>query len=180
MDIHMPVMDGLEAAAKINALQTGTPIVAMTANILSTDKELYIKSGMPDYLGKPFTSQMLWRCLLKYFTPVKHKQVSENTLNEEDAAMQKIFQTSFVNENQNRFVEIASAIKNNDLELAHRLAHSLKGNAGQIGKTRLQSAAADVELTLKNREKPVTEEQLKTLETELNIVLKELAPLRTR
>ncbi|WP_461247351.1 ATP-binding protein [Treponema sp. R6D11] len=66
MDIHMPVMDGLEAASIINKLQTGTPIVAMTANILSTDKELYKRNGMPDYLGKPFTSQVLWRCLLKF------------------------------------------------------------------------------------------------------------------
>ncbi|MDR0473412.1 MAG: response regulator, partial [Treponema sp.] len=54
MDIHMPVMDGLEAASIINKLQTGSPIVAMTANIMSTDRELYKMNGMPDYVGKPF------------------------------------------------------------------------------------------------------------------------------
>jgi signal transduction histidine kinase/CheY-like chemotaxis protein len=177
MDIHMPVMDGLEAASIINKLQTGTPIVAMTANILSTDKELYKRNGMPDYLGKPFTSQILWRCLLKYFKPVKKETVQENTIDEEELAVQRIFQLSFVKENQKRFDEIADALKANDFILAHRLAHALKANAGQIGKTRLQSAAADIEQTIKNGEKKVTEEQLKTLETEMNIVLKELAPL---
>jgi len=182
MDIHMPVMDGLETASKINELQTGTPIVAMTANILSTDKELYKTSGMPDYIGKPFTSQMLWRCLLKYLKPIKHDTVPENALNEEDLNKEdlevlRIFQSSFVKENQKSFNKLANAIKTNDLELAFRLAHSLKSNAGQIGKTRLQAAAKDIESTLMNKEKPITEEQLRTLETEMNIVLKELAPL---
>jgi CheY-like chemotaxis protein len=57
MDIHMPAMDGLEAASKIIALQSGTPTVAMTANIMSQDRELYRMNGMPDCVGKPFTSQ---------------------------------------------------------------------------------------------------------------------------
>jgi len=59
MDIHMPVMDGLEASVKIHELETGVPVVAMTANIMSNDKELYNASGMSDYIGKPFTSQEL-------------------------------------------------------------------------------------------------------------------------
>ena len=177
MDIHMPVMDGIEAASIINKLQTGTPIVAMTANILSTDKELYKRNGMFDYLGKPFTSQVLWRCLLKYFTPIKKETVQGNAIDEEELAVQRIFQISFIKENQKRFDEIANALKANDLILAHRLAHSLKANAGQIGKSRLRAAAADIEHTIKNGEKKVTEEQLKNLETEMNIVLKELAPL---
>jgi len=175
MDIHMPVMDGLEAASIINTLQTGTPIVAMTANIMSTDKELYKMNGMPDYLGKPFTSQMLWRCLMKYFTPVKKETRSENAWAEEDRAMRRISQLNFVKDNQKRFDEIACAIKTNDIKLAYRLAHSLKSNAGQIGKPRLQAAAADLELALKKDSS--ADEKLKLLETELNIVLKELAPM---
>jgi len=70
MDINMPVMDGLEATAKIIDLDTGVPIVAMTANVLSHLVDLYMKSGMSDFIGKPFTSKDLWRCLLKYLKPV--------------------------------------------------------------------------------------------------------------
>jgi len=51
MDIFMPVMDGLEAAANIAALGTDTPIVAMTANIMASDLENYRKHGLPDYVG---------------------------------------------------------------------------------------------------------------------------------
>jgi signal transduction histidine kinase/DNA-binding response OmpR family regulator len=177
MDTHMPVMDGLEAASIINSLQTGTPIVAMTANIMSTDSELYKTNGMPDFLGKPFTSQMLWRCLMKYFTPVKQETSHKNAEAEEDMEMRRVAQLSFVKYNQQKFDEIANAIKTNDIKQAHRLAHALKSNAGQIGKIRLQAVASDLELALKDGENPVTEEQLKTLETEMNLVLNELAPL---
>jgi len=70
MDIHMPVMDGLEASAKIIELKQGIPIIAMTANIMSGDWDIYEKSGMNGCVGKPFTSQELWRCLLKYLSPL--------------------------------------------------------------------------------------------------------------
>ncbi|MDR2965795.1 MAG: response regulator [Treponema sp.] len=73
MDMFMPVMDGIDAATQILALNTGTPIVAMTANIMASDLENYRKHGMPDYIGKPFTSQELWSVLLKYLKPVKDK-----------------------------------------------------------------------------------------------------------
>ena len=66
MDMFMPVMDGMEAASKILALNTGIPIVAMTANAMADDLEKYKENGMPDCLGKPFTSQELWRILRKY------------------------------------------------------------------------------------------------------------------
>jgi len=69
MDMYMPVMDGIEAAGRIRGLNTGVPIVAMTANIMSDEIELYLKSGMSDCLGKPFKSQELWHCLMRYFTP---------------------------------------------------------------------------------------------------------------
>jgi signal transduction histidine kinase/DNA-binding response OmpR family regulator len=178
MDIHMPVMDGLEAASIINKLQTGTPIVAMTANIMSTDRELYKMNGMPDYVGKPFTSQILWQCLMKYFTPVKKEnRQQENAWKEDDMALQRIAQSNFVKDNQNKFNEIADAIKTNDIKLAHRLAHTLKGNAGQIGRRGLQSAASGVEQALKDGNNLVTGDQLKILETELKKALDELEPL---
>jgi len=72
MDMHMPVMDGLEAAAEIIKLNVGVPVIALTANIMSDDMEIYKDSGMNDCLGKPFSSQELWHCLLKYLTPLEN------------------------------------------------------------------------------------------------------------
>ncbi|MDR0655787.1 MAG: response regulator [Treponema sp.] len=71
MDIHMPVMDGLEASKKLSELGNKTPVIAMTANVMTQEKEIYAKHGMKGYLSKPFLVQELWACLLKYLTPLE-------------------------------------------------------------------------------------------------------------
>ncbi len=70
MDIHMPVMDGLEATKQILGLGCKTPIVALTANVMVHDRENYLKQGMQSCLSKPFQSRELWDCLLHYLTPI--------------------------------------------------------------------------------------------------------------
>jgi len=69
MDMQMPVMDGFEATARINALGTGVPIVALAANVMAADLEDYKRSGLMDCIGKPFQTWDLWRCLLSILTP---------------------------------------------------------------------------------------------------------------
>ena len=71
MDIYMPVMDGLDAAKRILDLDENAKILAMTANVMPDDREIYKRRGMIDCVGKPFTSQELWACLLKYLEPIK-------------------------------------------------------------------------------------------------------------
>jgi len=177
MDMHMPVMDGLEASEKIKELHTGVPIVAMTANIMFNDREIYKKSGMIECVGKPFTSQELWRCLLKYFTPKIPGSDYKNTKLEASLEFQKKLQSMFVKGNDNKYQEIIDALEADDIVLAHRLAHSLKGDAGNVGKIILQSAATTVEQNLKNGKKLVTAEQLNILKMELDIVLNEFKAL---
>ena len=177
MDIHMPVMDGLEAASAIEKMNTGTPLVAMTANIMARDRELYEASGLPDFISKPFTSLELWRCLMKYLTPKKQEVVDGLKQAEADMRLRRQLQISFVKENRTKFDQIITALDNDDVKLAHRLAHNLKSNAGQIGKTELYKAAAMVEGLLKNGNNMVSENSLAYLETHLNAVLDELTPL---
>jgi len=181
MDMHMPVMDGLEASAKIREIAPSLPIVAMTANIMADDMDVYKASGMKDCVCKPFTSQELWRCLLKYFTPVKKDEmlpddtIDIGSLPESDAEFQKTLKKVFYNSSLNKFNEINEAIGKKDIKLAHRLAHTLKGNAGQIGKTDLQKAAAQVEHHLRDGINLVTEELFETLKKELDSVLSEFS-----
>ena len=176
MDIFMPVMDGIEAATKINALNTGTPVVAVTANVMTGELERYKEHGMPDSLGKPFTSQELWRTLLKYFKPTSSTFVDEEEHAQKTSEMQKDLSISFARSNQMKYHEIEEAVSSGDMVLAHRLAHSLKSNAGQIGKEELKNAAASIEDLLAKNETPHPDMML-LLKTELESVLLELTPL---
>jgi CheY-like chemotaxis protein len=169
MDVHMPIMDGLEAAAKIMKLNKEIPIVAITANIMPSDMQMYKESGMIDCLGKPFSSNELWRCLMKYLKPIRWQNANEN-IEAESEFMHRLID-DFIKSNQTRIAEIRLAIKTGDIKLAHRMAHSLKSNAGHLGKTHLQQAAADVEYRLQNNNNLVTEEHLNILEKELNETL---------
>ncbi|MCL2055642.1 MAG: response regulator [Oscillospiraceae bacterium] len=177
MDMFMPVMDGIEAASKIKELQTGTPIVAMTANIMASDLENYRRHGMPDYVGKPFTSQELWRVLLKYFNPIEPPPESSGRPAPDESALRKSLRLGFVKNNRGKYAEITEAIGAGDIKLAHRLAHTLKGNAGLIEQPGLQSAAAKVEAAIQGGALTVPEEDMQSLEAQLSQVLDELLPL---
>jgi PAS domain S-box-containing protein len=57
MDVHMPEVDGLEAARRIRGLGTraaGIPIIALTADAIAGAREKYAAAGMDDFLSKPF------------------------------------------------------------------------------------------------------------------------------
>jgi CheY-like chemotaxis protein len=177
MDIHMPVMDGLEAASKIAALGVQTPIVALTANILINDLELYTQSGMSGHLGKPFTSQELWRCLATHLSPEKPEHEVSRDTDADDELLQHRIKLLFVKSNQHTFAEFQKALAKKNIKLAHRLVHTLKSNAAHIGEERLREAAATAEGMLLNGKNLLTDEQGYILETELAAVLEKLSPL---
>lgn len=60
MDIQMPVMDGLAATREIRRSALHQPyIIALTANAMPEEREIYLKNGMDDYISKPMTLEKL-------------------------------------------------------------------------------------------------------------------------
>ncbi|NCB12630.1 MAG: response regulator [Erysipelotrichia bacterium] len=71
MDINMPIMDGIETLKEIKKYEKEhqkihTPIIALTANAIQTDKEKYIEDGMDGYLSKPIVNAELIKLLDLY------------------------------------------------------------------------------------------------------------------
>ncbi|MBI9018302.1 MAG: response regulator [Phycisphaerae bacterium] len=81
MDMQMPVMDGLEATKKIRkAGYSDLPIVAMTANAFTRDRERCLESGMNDFLSKPINKN-------KVLGRIKKWVLKEEVSPEDDLAM---------------------------------------------------------------------------------------------
>jgi two-component system sensor histidine kinase BarA len=66
LDLHMPVMDGLQAAQTIRRFNTKTPIIALTANQFPEERSQSMLSGMNDLLTKPFDQDSLSHMLAKW------------------------------------------------------------------------------------------------------------------
>ena len=82
MDIHMPDMDGVEAARGIRALfpehaRPGAgrpPIVALTANAFAEDRAAYLAAGLDDYLAKPFEKEDLTALLVRWYPAAENHE----------------------------------------------------------------------------------------------------------
>jgi|GEM_PF-2615052 len=74
LDCHMPVLDGWETARQLRNLESAlggarTPVIALTANAMSGDRERCLAAGMDDYLPKPIRQADLERTLARWLRP---------------------------------------------------------------------------------------------------------------
>ena len=83
MDHMMPEMDGIEATEYIRQLDTGDgyyaklPIVALTANVISGMKEMFLDNGLDDYLAKPIELTKLDEVLDRWIPEAKREERAE-------------------------------------------------------------------------------------------------------
>ncbi|WP_084461480.1 PAS domain S-box protein [Curvibacter gracilis] len=178
MDMQMPVMDGLEATRAIRA-QPDTrhlPVIAMTANAMAADRELCLAAGMNDHLAKPVNPDDLWRVLARWLKPTG-RQPGPLPVREGDAipvslpteiagldvslglkrvmgkrSLYRSMLDRFVAGQQATLRELPQALAAQDWPLAERLAHNLKGLAGNLGASALQQRAAELEGAIGRRE----------------------------
>lgn len=70
MDVHMPLMDGIEATKRIRAMERGdaasVPIIAMTADAFDKEKAKTLDAGMNCHLPKPIDPNLLYKTISKY------------------------------------------------------------------------------------------------------------------
>jgi two-component system sensor histidine kinase BarA len=182
MDVHMPAMDGIEATRRIRILQEGgkaTPVVALTANALSGDRERYLAAGMDDYLEKPLTEEALRKTIEKWvpLAPV----CAQSAGKKEEWSVEEDFpasphsdlpiidgglgmeraggcRQSWLASLRMQLAELPpcldalqAALSASDFEKVEALAHRLRGGALYCGISALEIAAMRLEVACRNR-----------------------------
>jgi CheY-like chemotaxis protein len=155
MDCQMPVMDGFTAARRIRELERRggrgkrLPIIALTANVMSEDRENCIAAGMDAHLGKPIEAAQLVACLLRYLKPdAGRPEVDMDALREltgGDTDFERELVATFVSSGDQCLAEILSALRVSDLATIGKRAHALKGASANIHASGLAAAASSLE-----------------------------------
>jgi CheY-like chemotaxis protein len=153
MDCQMPVMDGFEATKLIRARETTTgqhtPIVAMTANALDSDKDRCFQAGMDDFLAKPFQAQEL-SDKLKRWVKIESRGVVDWAVLHDLAAktnstvVTRLIQ-SFLKTLPASLKEIREAVKTGDRPSLRAWSHQLKSSSASLGALELNKLCVRVE-----------------------------------
>ena len=154
MDCQMPVMDGFTATRCIRDNEcrnnrSRIPIIALTANVMSEDREQCIAAGMDAHLGKPLESSQLADCLSRYVQVGSvANAVDLDALREltgGDAEFERELVETFVSSGDKCLADIVAALRVSDMDTIGKRAHSLKGASANIHAHTLTAAASNLE-----------------------------------
>ncbi|RLU00578.1 MAG: hybrid sensor histidine kinase/response regulator, partial [Ketobacter sp.] len=167
MDCQMPEMDGYQATRCIRAGEAGNayrdiPIIALTANALKGDRQRCLEAGMLDYLTKPIEESRLRELLARYLNPTcSAAEVSGEVIPRAETEWDQAAALKMVRGRQDRLSDLLriffdsmperhqrldNALICQDLEEVRKVAHSIKGSAGQLHAHSLQDQAGALEL----------------------------------
>jgi signal transduction histidine kinase/DNA-binding response OmpR family regulator len=172
MDLQMPEMDGFQATAKLRSDPrfAALPIVAMTAHATVEERQRCLAAGMNDHVAKPIDPDNLFETVGRFYkaagiTAGADVHAAPATSRDADSLLaiaaldtrdgllrvggnrtlyMKLLR-QFVEHHARTIEQITEALAKGDSVLAERLAHTLKGVAGNIGSAEVRSAASAVE-----------------------------------
>jgi CheY-like chemotaxis protein len=167
MDMQMPVMDGFEAAATLRRERIETPIIALTAYAMASDRDRCLTSGCSDYLAKPVLRRELIDKIAGVLAMQPSVAASEASPpaqkpagpgNERiDVAADPDFaplREQYLQSLRRYLKDLGDAESEGDGNRLQTLTHRLKGTAGSYGFPDISSAAAECEQALRTAPGP--------------------------
>lgn len=184
MDLQMPEMDGFTATRLLrnDPRLLNFPIIAMTAHALVEERQRCLDAGMNDHVSKPIDPDNLFVTLLRWAKPkpnqaAKPQAALPDTKAFDEVALPEIsgikvmeglnrvagnrqlyrnLLRQFVDKQADASEQVSVAIESGDLKLAERIAHTVKGVAGNLGIVEVQSVAQRLEKALRDGEESLS------------------------
>lgn len=205
MDVQMPVMDGYTATREIRKIEglQDLPVIAMTANAMADDREKSLAAGMNDHIAKPINVQQMFTTLAKWIRPASPAETMPRVEHRDNTATEpflpqiegldtvaglqiaqdnrQLYQRLLIKfrGNQHDFIaQFRAARHSDDPNETTRLAHTLKGVAGNIGAIAVADAARDLEAACPDGRE--VDRLLETVASRLAPLMDGLATLETR
>ncbi len=179
MDIQMPEMDGMEATKYLKnnkkySKNRNTPVIALTAYAMKEDRELFLSSGMDDFLPKPVDFSQLENLLLKY-----NILINNSIFDKEDVLKRLNYNKEFYDHLINLFFEhtpkqieaLEKTIQLRDIPEIQRHAHSLKAVAATVGSENLRIEAEKLERIQSNESDEEISKIFNNIKYHYNILL---------
>jgi len=166
MDISMPVMDGYQTTIKIRNQRnknSNTPIVALTASAILSQKNKALETGMNDFLPKPFQPNQLLAVIERFISPqlelaskvADAKDIFQfssdldgdylRTFYEDDLDYAADMFDTFLEYTVAEFPNLKVAIDTGEMEEIRKAAHKIKPTFAMVGLTQLRDKLAQVE-----------------------------------
>ncbi|KPA14746.1 multi-sensor hybrid histidine kinase [Candidatus Magnetomorum sp. HK-1] len=174
------------------------PIIATTAHAMEEDKNRCIEAGMDDYVTKPIPLKDLYRVINKFACSKRlpldlvddqtnnlsldTENQTQHILNPKEAisrfngneALYFQLLQKFMEEYINVDKQIKEALDKNDLETAHRLAHTTKGLAANLAAPKFTEASRDLEYAIKEKQNDKIDYLFTNFKTEFQRLFKEI------
>jgi len=201
MDVQMPELDGLQAAAIIRQRESQrgghVRIVATTAHAIKGDRERCLQSGMDGYLSKPIRPRELYEIVAQsaadadeveaiVLDDASHAAAAAPLPYREDEALRrvagdrehlKLLVAAFFEECPRLMAELQAGISNGDAARLRRAAHTLRGSASIFGADDVAETAGKLEAAAQNGGLENGRQSLEVLERQLARLLPALSRL---
>jgi two-component system sensor histidine kinase/response regulator len=154
MDCQMPIMDGFTATRRIREMERigglkRLPIIALTANVMTEDREHCVAAGMDAHLGKPIEPGQLIDTLSRYLKAVAPLAAIDRealrALTGGDTEFERELAQTFISSGDQCLAEIIEALRVEDFDTVRKRAHALKGASANIHATSLSKVASTLE-----------------------------------
>jgi len=155
MDHMMPDMDGIETTAKLRELGYKGVIVALTANALVGNEEMFVQKGFDGFISKPVDIRRLNVVLNSYvrdrhpeeakkYSPLEPQDEAAQSTAEQDEAKAKL-QKVFCRDAEKAIITLRKTAESGNIKLFTTTAHAMKSAMANIGESEKSREAASLE-----------------------------------